>query len=85
MQLENYLAKLNVLNIKINLTYIANIENNDLFSHIYNEEYLLPFWLNHHKNIFDHGVIIDNFLMTIAQNYKFNCSRLGSSSGCKKI
>jgi hypothetical protein len=32
-----------------------------LFSHIYNEEYLLPFWLNHHKNIFDHGVIIDNF------------------------
>jgi len=27
--------------------------------HIYNEEYLLPFWLNHHKNIFDHGIIID--------------------------
>jgi len=32
-----------------------------LFSHIYNEEYLLPFWLKHHKKIFDHGVIIDNF------------------------
>jgi hypothetical protein len=27
--------------------------------HIYNEEYLLPFWLNHHKNIFDHGVIVN--------------------------
>jgi hypothetical protein len=27
--------------------------------HIYNEEYLLPFWLNHHKDIFDHGIIIN--------------------------
>lgn len=27
--------------------------------HIYNEEYLLPFWLNHHKDIFDDIVIID--------------------------
>lgn len=30
-----------------------------IISHIYNEEYLLPFWLNHHKNMFDHGIIID--------------------------
>ncbi len=30
-----------------------------LISHIYNEEYLLPFWLNHHKSIFDHGIIIN--------------------------
>jgi hypothetical protein len=30
-----------------------------VLSHIYNEEYLLPFWLEHHKNIFDHGIIID--------------------------
>lgn len=30
-----------------------------VITHIYNEEYLLPFWLNHHKNIFDHGIIID--------------------------
>jgi len=30
-----------------------------LFGNIYNEEYLLPFWLEHHKNMFDHGVIID--------------------------
>lgn len=28
-------------------------------SHIFNEEYLLPFWLEHHVNIFDHGIIID--------------------------
>lgn len=27
--------------------------------HIYNEEYLLPFWLTYHKDIFAHGIIID--------------------------
>jgi predicted O-methyltransferase YrrM len=27
--------------------------------HFYNEEYLLPWWLNHHKQIFDHGVMIN--------------------------
>jgi hypothetical protein len=30
-----------------------------IISHIWNEEYLLPFWLNHHKKYFDHGIIID--------------------------
>jgi hypothetical protein len=30
-----------------------------LMSHFYNEEYLLPWFLNHHKQIFDHGVMID--------------------------
>jgi hypothetical protein len=30
-----------------------------IISHIYNEEYLLPWWLNHHKKYFDHGIIID--------------------------
>lgn len=30
-----------------------------ILSHIYNEEYLLPFWLTHHKDIFDHGIIVD--------------------------
>lgn len=25
----------------------------------YNEEWLLPFWLKHHKNIFDHGILFD--------------------------
>lgn len=30
-----------------------------IFSHFYNEEFLLPFWLEHHKKIFDHGVLFD--------------------------
>ena len=30
-----------------------------IVSHIYNEQYLLPWWLNHHKKYFDHGIIID--------------------------
>ena len=30
-----------------------------LISHFYNEEYMLPWFLNHHKHIFDHGVMID--------------------------
>lgn len=27
--------------------------------HYYNEEYLLPWWLKHHKKYFDHGILID--------------------------
>lgn len=27
--------------------------------HFYNEEYLLPFWLNHHKPMFDKGIMIN--------------------------
>jgi hypothetical protein len=30
-----------------------------VISHIFNEEYLLPFWLEYHSTIFDHGIIID--------------------------
>lgn len=30
-----------------------------VFAHFYNEEYLLPFWLKHHKRIFDHGVLFN--------------------------
>jgi hypothetical protein len=30
-----------------------------ILTNIYNEEYLLPMWLEHHKKIFDHGIIID--------------------------
>lgn len=33
--------------------------NTTLISHIFNEEYLLPFWLNHHKDMFDKIIIID--------------------------
>ena len=30
-----------------------------LITHIYNEKYFLPFWLNHHKDLFDNIIIID--------------------------
>ena len=30
-----------------------------VISHIFDEEYLLPFWLEYHSQIFDHGIIID--------------------------
>lgn len=30
-----------------------------ILSHFYNEEYLLPWWLKHHKRFFDHGIMID--------------------------
>jgi hypothetical protein len=30
-----------------------------LISHFYNEEFLLPFWLRHHRNLFDHGIMIN--------------------------
>lgn len=28
-------------------------------SHFFNEAYLLPWWLRHHRDVFDHGVLID--------------------------
>jgi hypothetical protein len=30
-----------------------------VFTHFYNEEFLLPYWLKHHTALFDHGVLID--------------------------
>jgi len=30
-----------------------------LLCHFYNEEYLLPWFLKHHRSIFDHGIMID--------------------------
>jgi hypothetical protein len=30
-----------------------------ILTHFYNEEYLLPWWLEHHARIFDHGIMID--------------------------
>ncbi len=30
-----------------------------LISHFYNEEFLLPYWLDHHRRIFDHGILVD--------------------------
>ena len=31
-----------------------------VISHFYNEEYLLPYWLEYHKNKFDHGIMINH-------------------------
>lgn len=31
-----------------------------IISHFYNEEYLLPWWIRHHVNIFDHGILINH-------------------------
>jgi 2-polyprenyl-3-methyl-5-hydroxy-6-metoxy-1,4-benzoquinol methylase len=51
------------------LRYFPNLEmlypqkkvqqNITVIAHFYNEEYLLPFWLHHHKTIFTHGILID--------------------------
>jgi hypothetical protein len=34
-------------------------QNTTVIIHVFNEEYLLPFWLHHHKDLFDHGILID--------------------------
>lgn len=39
------------------MDYIKN--NITLISHFYNEEYLLPWFLERHKNIFNHGIMIN--------------------------
>ena len=44
---------------KIEFTKLDKHTKLTIISHFYNEEYLLPFWLEHHKNIFDHGILID--------------------------
>jgi len=32
---------------------------NTVITHFYNEEYMLPWWINHHKKIFDNGIMIN--------------------------
>ena len=32
-----------------------------ILSSFYNEEYLLPWWLEHHKGMFDHGILFNHF------------------------
>ena len=44
---------------KMNKYMTHLIMNSTVICHIFNEAYLLPFWLDHHKTVFDHGVIID--------------------------
>jgi glycosyltransferase involved in cell wall biosynthesis len=53
-----------------------------LISHIYNEEYLLPSWLEHHKNMVDEIVIVDynstDSSLEICKRY--NCKILQSKN-----
>jgi hypothetical protein len=54
-----------------------------LVSHFYNEEYLMPWWLEHHKDMFDHGIMIDyastdnsvNIIKEICPNWEIRQSR----------
>jgi len=55
-----------------------------VITHFYNESYLLPFWLKHHMNLFDHGILIDHhstdnsveICKEIAPHWKVITSRL---------
>lgn len=38
---------------------ISGSTKRTVISHFYNEEYLLPWWLKHHRAVFDHGIMID--------------------------
>lgn len=51
--------------------------------HFYNEEHLLPWWLRHHKHIFDHGIMINyhstdrsvELIKSICPNWEIRTSR----------
>lgn len=54
------------------------MKNKTIICHFYNEEYLLPWWLNHHKRIFSNGLMINygsddgsiDLIKTICPNWK---------------
>lgn len=41
------------------MTPSARAARSVVICHVYNEELLLPYWLAHHRRLFDHGVILD--------------------------
>jgi len=45
----------------VTTTRIEKANMKTVICHFYNEEHLLPWWLTHHKNIFDHGIMIDYY------------------------
>lgn len=55
-----------------------------VISHFFNEEYLLPWWIKHHMNIFDYGILIDHgstdssldIVRELAPNWRVVRSRL---------
>lgn len=62
---------------------VVDSNNVTVIAHFYNEEYLLPFWLNHHKNIFKHGILVDynstdnsvNIIKSIVPHWKIITSK----------
>lgn len=68
-EISNKVTKLIENNKNVELTFIKYFPNIEIIErlktpvtvicHFYNEEYLLPFWLNHHKNLFSKGIMID--------------------------
>jgi hypothetical protein len=59
-----------------------NCQKVTLITHIYNEEYLLPFWLNHHKSMFDDLIIVDyestDSSLDICKSIWPNCKIIGT-------
>lgn len=59
----------------------------------YNEEYLLPWWLEHHKRIFDHGILINyastdrsvDIIKDICPKWEVIDSRNGAVFDAKKV
>lgn len=61
-----------------------------IVTHFYNEEYLLPWWLEHHKKYFDHGLLIDygstdrsvEIIKDICPNWQIFPSRFKQYDSC---
>jgi len=51
---------MSIYSYNINLVFYIMNPKITCITNIYNEEYLLPFWLNHHKSIFDNIIILDH-------------------------
>jgi len=45
-----------------------NVNKTILLTNVFNEEYLLLFWLNHHKNMFDELIVIDYNIIQSHEN-----------------
>jgi hypothetical protein len=64
MMIEKYKEKINSIQPKRNKEHYSepihsHQINGTVLCHFYNEEYLLPFWIHHHKSIFKHGIMIN--------------------------
>lgn len=57
-----------------------------LLTNVFNEEYLLPFWLEHHKKIFDDLIIVDynstDKSMEICKHIWPNCTIIKTRNSC---